>query len=492
MPETLSLPVLHHRFRNVKAYRKPGEYRLLPMRFTALDDGRVVLTNLAGEFLVTERGAIDTLATGRLDRESAFYSELVAKHFVLDPTSDAALDLLAIKYRTKHSHLAEFTGLHIFVVTLRCDHSCPYCQVSRVSQDKQAYDMTEETARAAVELVFRSPNHYLKIEFQGGESLLNFPMIRFVVELAESRNAQEGRDLRFVIATNLAPLTDEMLEYFREHKVLVSTSLDGPAELHNANRPRPEKNSHELAVQGIERCRVALGQDAVSALLTPTAKSLDQPEAIIDEYVARGFNSVFLRWLSPYGFAVRSERRIGYPLEAWCRFYEKGLRHILELNRRGIPMREEYAAVVLRKMLTPFPTGYVDLQSPSGLGLMVAVYNYDGDVYASDEARMLAEEGDKTFRLGNVCQNTYEELFLSERLRSLLLETMTEAVPQCADCAFEPYCGTDPCFHAATQGDPVGHRPTSAFCARNMFVFRLLIRLIEDESDARAILESWA
>jgi hypothetical protein len=46
--------------------------------------------------------------------------------------------------------------------------------------------------------------------------------------------------------------------------------------------------------------------------------------------------------------------------------------------------------------------------------------------------------------------------------------------------------------HHATQGDIVGHRPTSAFCSRNMFVFRLLIRLLEDDPRSRRILESWA
>ena len=55
---------------------------------------------------------------------------------------------------------------------------------------------------------------------------------------------------------------------------------------------------------------------------------------------------------------------------------------------------EVYAQLLLQKMLTPFPTGYVDLQSPAGLGIGCVVYNYDGDVYASDEGRMLAEMKD--------------------------------------------------------------------------------------------------
>ena len=67
-------------------------------------------------------------------------------------------------------------------------------------------------------------------------------------------------------------------------------------------------------------------------------------------------------------------------------------------------------------MLTPFDTGYVDLMSPAGIGIGAVVYNYDGDVYASDESRMLAEMDDKTFCMGNVHQHSYEELFLSDAL----------------------------------------------------------------------------
>ena len=89
---------------------------------------------------------------------------------------------------TKVLRLADFTGLHIFVVSLRCEHSCPYCQVSRQSDDKLTFDMSCDTAEKALELVFRSPSPAIKIEFQGGEPLLNFPLIRFVVERAKTLN----------------------------------------------------------------------------------------------------------------------------------------------------------------------------------------------------------------------------------------------------------------------------------------------------------------
>ena len=483
----ISLPI-------AKAFKSPEQYmgsayRLLPFRFLRYDSERYLLTNLVGEYILLSTVAFRRFVARKLQPDSKEHQDLKAKHFLYDGVSDVALDLLAAKYRTKQSNLPNFTGLHIFVVSLRCDHSCPYCQVSRVSEDRAAFDMTSETADKSIDLMFKSPAHYIKVEFQGGESLLNFDLIRHVV--LESKRKNDGRNLEYVIATNLSSLTDKHLEFCREHSILISTSLDGPSELHNANRPRPGRDAHQRVSSGIKRVRDSLGRDSVSALMTATAKSLTMPREIIDEYLRQGFHSIFLRPISPFGFAVRSGAKIGYETNAFLDFYRDGLRYVLDLNKQGIPFREDYAAIVLRKMLTPYPTGYVDLQSPSGLGISVIVYNYDGDVYASDEARMLAETGDKSFRLGNVHQDTYEDIFLNGPLLSTIYDTMAEGTPMCSDCPFLPWCGTDPVYHHATQGDTKGHRPTSGFCAKNMGVFRTLIDLMEADPQAMAIMRRW-
>lgn len=484
------LPVLSPAFRPPGFYEASG-YRLLPFRFLRLEEAdRYLLTNLVGEYLLVERRELVALTRHELDPQSSLYRNLKGKHFLYDGTSDVALELLAAKYRTRQSALPHLTGLHLFVVTLRCDHSCPYCQVSRVSTDKAAYDMSEETAERAIRLMFRSPSPSLKVEFQGGEALLNFERVRQIVQRTGELN--DGREVQFVIATNLSPLRDEMLEFCQEHQIFISTSLDGPEALHNANRPVPGGDSYQRTIRGITRVREALGPNSVSALMTTTARSLAMPREIVDEYVRQGFDSLFLRPISPYGFALRSAKRIGYGVDEFLHFYREALFYILELNRQGIAFREDYASIILRKILTPYPSSYVDLQSPAGAGIGALVYNYDGAVYASDEGRMLAEIGDTTFRLGNVHQHSWEQLFLDSQLLPLLHDTMAEGTPLCCDCAYQPWCGTDPVFHHATQGDAVGHRPTSEFCQKNMAIFQLLVDLLENDPEARKVFRRWA
>lgn len=484
---------LGKKFRSEPAFDRAssGQYQTLPCRFVKLDDNRYVLTNEVGEHLVVTRSQLEQFVRKSVSFHSDFYHDLKSKHFLVDDDSNVAIDLLALKYRTKAQRISQFTALHIFVVTLRCDYTCQYCQVSRQTDDKLAYDMSQETADRALEFVFRSPSPAIKIEFQGGEPLLNFPIIRYVVEQAKSINASHGKDVQFVITTNLSLLTDDILAFCLAHDICLSTSLDGPEELHNRNRPRPGKNGYQLTIEGIRKAQAALGKDKVGALMTTTEASLPRVKEIIDTYLSLGMDSIFLRALSPYGFAVKTRQTEKYDVERWFEFYKEGLNYILAINRQGYPFVELYASLIINKIFSPFGTGYVDLQSPAGMAISAIVYNYDGDIYASDEARMLAEMGDKRFRLGSVYHDSYEDVILSDTVLDTLESTLSESLPMCNDCGFLPYCGTDPIYHYATQGDVIGHKATSGFCSKNMKIFRYLFTLLEDDSEARKILLSW-
>lgn len=467
-------------------------YQLLPFRFHRLDEQTEILVNECGEFLIAPRGTAENVVRRKARTDEELYGTLKAKHFVYDNSSSPLLDVLASKYRTKFGFIYGSTKLHIFVVTLRCDHSCHYCQVSRQTVNQGQFDMTRDVATAAVNMMLESPSRHITLELQGGEPLLAFDLIKYIVSIAKDGAARVGKELDIVIASNLAFLTDEVLEYCSAAQIKLSTSLDGPEFIHNSNRPRPEGDSYKITIEGIKRARRALGANRIAALMTTTQLSLQHPIEIIDEYVRRSFHTIFLRPISPYGFAVRSSRKTGYDVDAFLEFYKAGLNYILELNRQGYSLVEIYTRILLQKILTPEGTGYVDLQSPSGAGLNVLVYNYDGDVYATDEARMLAEMQDHTFKLGNVLKHSRAQILTSPALVNLLQSACNQSLPGCSDCAFQPYCGSDPIYHHATQGDMTGHRATSGFCKRNMKVIEHIFSLLRSgDSTVQDILWGW-
>jgi uncharacterized protein len=468
------------------------ELRLLPFNFERLDGDRFLVGNVVGDIMSVTGDELQRLSRLDLRPGDGLYERAFEKMLVATAGQQSQLQLLALRMRSRMGFLRQVTPLHIFVVSLRCEHSCPYCQVSRQSSDRDAFDMDEATALRALDVAFSAPSPTIKIEFQGGEPLLNFELIRTLVPIAKARASISGKDVRFVITSNLALLTDEVLAFCKEHDVLLSTSLDGPQDLHNKNRPRPGKNSHQLAVQGIRRAQEVLGKECVGALMTTTDASLPRVKEIIDEYVRLDLEGIFLRPLSPYGFAVKTKQYQRYGGDFWLDFYKEGLAYILELNKAGRFFPEFYSSLLLRRLLSDRPIGYVDLRSPAGIGLGALVYNYDGKVFASDEGRMLAEMGDRTFELGDLATDSYSDLVLSDKLVTLVGESLTQCAPQCSTCVFEPHCGADPVYHHATQSDSVGIKPLSDFCRRQKGVLTHLLDLLENSPEDAAILRRWA
>ena len=470
-----------------------SEYRLLPFRFGRLTarPGEVLLTNDSGRFAFLPEGDFTDFATHRLDPGSSLALDLEGRDFLYPADRSFPLDRHAVAWRTRKRFLLEGPTLHIFVVSLRCHHTCRYCQVSRQVEESAGFDMDDAAARAAVDRLFESPSPRLTVEFQGGEPLLAFERIRSIVADITARNAKQNRSITYVVTSTLHGLTEEQLAFFRAHRFELSTSLDGPEALHNLNRPLPSRDSHARTLAGIAAARAALGSEHVNALTTLTRASLAQPEVIVDHYIEQGFHSIFLRPLSPYGFAKRGLARMGYSVDEFMAFYRRALAHLIRRNREGHTLSEAYATLLLTSILTPFAHGYVDLRSPAGAGLGVLVYNYDGKVYPSDEARMLAAEGDDRFCLGSV-HAPYRDLMLSEPMQAILAAGLTESLPGCSDCVFQPYCGADPIDAYARRGSLHGHRPTSAFCARQTAMFELLFGYLrEGDADVMRVFESW-
>lgn len=471
--------------------KKEIAYYLLPFRFIRLSENRELLVNDLGDFLIAPNGTSQKVTTREIDPLSDLYMDLIAGHFVSETAIPSLIDVMATKYRTRKSFLDGFTSLHIFVVSLRCNHSCHYCQVSRVTGSKLEYDISFENLELGIQHMFRSPSPSLTMEFQGGEPLLAFEKVKFAVLRAKELNKTYLKSLNFVVCTNSTVYSENILEFLNANEILVSTSLDGPKFLHDSNRPKTGAESFDLVIEGINRFRQILGEDKVSCLMTTTVMSLDYPKEIIDTYLENGFSNIFLRPISPYGFALKNLKKNGYESDRFLDFYKTGLEYILELNKSGTFFTEDFTLILLHKIFTVFPVGYVDLQSPAGLINSVIVYNYDGFVYASDEARMLAENRDFSFRLGHVSDD-YNSIFYGEKAKIIANSSVIESLAGCSDCAFQTYCGADPVYHHAVFGDMEGIRPLSEFCRRNMGIFQYLFNLLDTRYDeVFPIFSSW-
>src|SRR5690242_11605730 len=191
------------RFQSAEAYFAPKtSVRLLPFRFERSRGGYLV-SNIVGDFVHLSSDEFGRLVEERITPGDGLYEKAYTSNLITRGGQTAQLQILAARLRSRLAFLREPTGLHMFVVTLRCEHSCPYCQVSRQSTDRSRFDMSESTAERGLRIALDSPRQRIKIEFQGGEPLLNFPLIEKIVHNAKASAPKVGKSIDFVIASNL-------------------------------------------------------------------------------------------------------------------------------------------------------------------------------------------------------------------------------------------------------------------------------------------------
>ncbi|OGL42831.1 MAG: His-Xaa-Ser system radical SAM maturase HxsB [Candidatus Schekmanbacteria bacterium GWA2_38_11] len=452
---------------------------------------KMLITNDAGGYALLNSAAYKKFLAGSLAANSAEHKSLQKQGFIRD-----ALDFQALikKYGQKNYFLKQGPSLHIIVVTLRCNHKCLYCHASAGPENNEGLDMAIDTAKMTVDTIFRTTAQNITIEFQGGEPLLNWGVIKFIIEYSKEKEKIDNKNLQISLVSNFSLMDDKKLNFLVKNKVSLCTSLDGPEEIHNKNRFYSAGNSHKNVITWLKKsddlykkkydiCRPG-------ALTTITKYSLPHSKAIIDQYVSLGLPKIYLRPLNPFGVAKKTWEQIGYSIDDFIKFYKKSLNYIISLNLKGKPIQEALAVTFLTKILTDRDPNHMDYRSPCGAGIGQIAYNYNGDVYTCDEGRMFGRIGDDIFKMGNVKENSYQELMNSEVVKSMCIASCLEAIPGCSDCAHKPYCGVCPVYNYSEQGSIFGQMSTNGRCKINMAVFDYLFEKMQNKK-IEEIFQKW-
>jgi uncharacterized protein len=457
------------------------------------------VSNDIGESAFLDDADARRLIAGQAPADPAKVEELRTKAFIAGGMSH---DAYAERYWNRRTFIGQGPILHGLVLTERCNLGCQYCHSSVVGMDRTDTDMSASTAEKCVDFALQTTSPALTIEFQGGEPMANWPVLQHTVAYAQKANLARGKTLSFTLVTNMTLMDEERLDFLIGNRVQICTSIDGPADLHDRvriMRGTRGGSSFEHASKWIRRVNERyqeLGLDHnlyhAEALPTITRHSLSRWKDIIDTFVDLGCRAVFLRILDPFGFAAMTNRTLGYTIEEYLEFYEHALDYICALNRQGVQIMERLAAIMLGKMLAEHDPNYLDLRSPGGCVIGQLAYHPNGDIYSSDEGRMVAAMGDPFFRLGNVADTTYGELMASESARALVLASTNDQQPGCASCAYKPFCGQQPEYNYVTQGSIHGRMIESTWCRKHMGIFDMLARRLRDASpEDRAMYERW-
>lgn len=451
-------------------------------------EDKILLTNDFGCHLFVTPEEFVSIINKQVDIESELGKKLIEKQMIFTDSNLEYSSFMKHDIRRMKGHVNIATSLHIFVVTTACNVGCVYCQANNGVSCPSLF-MSKEIAEKAVDIALQSPAKCLNFEFQGGEPLMNFEIIKHIVSYAEENRG--NHDISYNIVTNLTLLTDEILDYLVEHKFGISTSIDGPQCVHDWNRPfKDGSGTYEKAVSSIKKMQER--GIRVGAIQTTTKTSLKYPREIVRAYKELGFESIFIRPLTPLGKATRNWNDIGYTPEEFLLFYQKVIDELIQINKNERFMKEDHSSILLSRIEGKF-VNYMELRSPCGASIGQLAYYADGDIFTCDEGRMLHEMGDHTFRLGDVFENSYSEVINNGVCRSVCASSILESIPMCCDCVYQPYCGTCPVVNYAKSNDIIEKEPRGYRCKIYSGMLEYLFKqILNEDKETIEILRSWS
>ena len=462
------------------------KYTVNKYNYFRFDKDKNLITTDHGAWCLVSDEELNLLRKLKVHEDTNLFHVLKDKGIVI---TEENFDKIVEMYRQRFHFLFRGPTLHIIVPTFRCNQQCVYCHSVPKHPEAKGFDMDEDTAKAVVDFIFTSPADLLAIEFQGGEPLFNFDIIKFVIEYAEKKAIERHKKIRFNLVTNLTMMTEEKLNFLKEHKIMgLSTSLDGPKEVHDANRKYIDgKGSYDDVVYWIKRIRNEFRKNFnLNALTTITKFSLSYPKEIPDELMRLGFNGVWLRFLNNLGFAHSTWEKIGYTPEEYINFWNSSLSHIMKINSTGRQFLEVFTTIFSRKILNKLDPMFVDLQSPCGAAIGQLLYDHKGDIFTCDEAKVLGD----LFELGNVKTHNLLDV-IDNPITLSMINVSSKLSTLCDACVWSPYCGICPVGTYMSQGTIVPKLSMDFRC----MVFKKIIKTIFEKilfsKNDREILLKW-
>lgn len=175
-----------------------------------------------------------------------------------------------------------FNGVNIRVMVLQmtdfCNLKCKYCFIEG-GQPKgyQRQTMNTKVARAAINKFFdivehdKTMNKKPTIVFYGGEPLSNWDVIKYSLAYIKKKEKEKGFFIDRVVITNGTLITEEIAKCLKKNNVLVSVSMDGLKEIHDANRI--DYNNHGSFDKAVEGLKILQNNDVESAISCVMAKN---------------------------------------------------------------------------------------------------------------------------------------------------------------------------------------------------------------------------
>jgi uncharacterized protein len=343
-----------------------------------------------------------------------------------------------------------------------CNMGCSYCFEKPIHS--RIGRMRDDTIERTLEFAFAAAEGAPKIVFHfgSGEPVIEFARLRTLTERATQRAAARGQDIGFELTTNATLITPEIARFLRDNPYNLRVSCDGPAALHNRNRPMANgRDSYSLVTRGLELLLSAM------------------PERVtVNSVFSAGTRLIELwRWAQSLGIRHYHAIKVGATdgdgliagvseLELFAQDLESIATDIhVDLAFGRKPIDYQPLTKVVRRLMLPQPITRFCGVAGSYLGVAA-----DGNIYPC-----FRHLGLEDYRLGDVRSTVDDE---KRRAYRSLEAAEVDKRPVCSSCWGRYICGGG-CYADSVVYGPDKGAPITEHCPYWLAEFEAGIRLYQ-------------
>ena len=306
-----------------------------------------------------------------------------------------------------------------------CNLACRYCFAEEGEYHGRRAMMSYEVGKQALDfLIANSGNRKnLEVDFFGGEPLMNWDVVKKLVEYGREQEKLHNKNFRFTLTTNGVLLNDEIMEFANKEMANVVLSIDGRKEVHDFMRPfRKGAGSYDLVVPKFQKFAESRGEKSYYARGTFTRHNLDFAEDVL-HLADLGFDQISVE-------PVVADEKEEYALQ-WedvpkiCEEYDKLAKEMIKRKKEGRGFNFFHFMIDL----TGGPCVYKRL-SGCGSGTEYLAVTPWGDLYPCHQF-----VGEEKFLMGNVWDGVKRTDICKE-----FKDCNVYAKEKCQNCFAKFYC----------------------------------------------------
>ena len=363
-----------------------------------------------------------------------------------------------------------------FFLTQSCNLHCVYCYGEGGEYGHRG-SMEEKTAFDAVDWLIDQSGKAKKIHigFFGGEPFLSFPLMRKIVHYARKRTNKVDKKVDFYATTNGTLLDEEQISFIQDQDISVMISVDGPREIHDAQRPfTGGEGSYDSIVPRIRNLLAARPQTPGHAVLMEDS----DPQKVKEALQEIGFAEVSMTpasdcMLTCEARKTKSDRDLHNVLELLVREANAWLEGIKAGDSQTLRQLKDSSALYHGLLVFSHNSRRC---FPCGAGLGLIGISSTGDVYLCHRFVGMDE-----YKLGSIFDKRLD--------RDAYLKSPLDCVHECHNCPARYYCGGSCRYDNAASTGSV-FKPPEEVCRLRCREFELSAYLSSrlDEAD-RAFLQ---